>query len=130
MTSTDPAPRRTRQRTAVTAVLQDSHGFRTAQEIHDVLRQHGEAVGLATVYRTLQALVEAGEADVLRTAEGQASYRSCSPEHHHHLVCRRCGRTVELAAPEVESWAQAVAAEHGFAEVDHHVELTGRCATC
>ncbi|MBK8460926.1 MAG: transcriptional repressor [Micropruina sp.] len=130
MTSTDSAPRRTRQRTAVTSALRESDSFRTAQEIHDLLRQHGHAVGLATVYRTLQTLVEAGEADVLRTADGQASYRSCSPEHHHHLVCRHCGRTVELAAPDVERWAQAVAAEHGFAEVGHHLELTGRCATC
>ncbi len=104
--------------------------FRTAQEIHDELRRSGDPVGLATVYRTLQGLADAAEVDVLRTTDGQTAYRACSTGHHHHLVCRQCGRTVELAAPEVEAWSRRVAAEQGFTEVDHQVELTGRCAQC
>src|SRR3712207_9181622 len=80
--------------------------------------------------RALQALAEDGEVDVLRGADGEAVYRRCSPVHHHHLVCRSCGATVEVADAPVERWAARVAAEHGFADVDHQVEVFATCATC
>jgi Fur family ferric uptake transcriptional regulator len=123
-------PRPTRQRSALLAVLEEPAGFRSAQELHARLRERGEPVGLATVYRTLQALVEAGEVDVLRADDGEASYRHCSPEHHHHLLCRSCGHTVEVSDPPVERWAARVAAEHGFADVRHRLEVFGTCAKC
>lgn len=124
------SPRTTRQRRAVSAVLGDLDGFHSAQQIHDRLRQRGESVGLSTVYRTLQALADAAEVDVLRTDDGAAIYRRCSSGHHHHLVCRACGRTVEVEGPTVERWADNVAAEHGFSEVAHTLEIFGRCADC
>lgn len=122
--------RPTRQRAAVAAVLEETEGFRSAQELHGLLRERGEGVGLATVYRTLQALADAGEVDVLRTADGESVYRRCSAGHHHHLVCRSCGRTVEVEGPAVERWAQRVAAEHGFVEVSHTLEVFGTCSSC
>ncbi|RJK97233.1 transcriptional repressor [Vallicoccus soli] len=122
--------RSTRQRTAVRAALADVDEFRSAQELHDLLKQRGEAVGLTTVYRTLQALADAQEVDVLRNPDGESVYRRCSRGHHHHLVCRSCGRTVEVEGPAVERWASAVAAEHGFTEVSHTVEVFGLCAEC
>ena len=123
-------PRRTRQRTAVDGILADRDDFRTAQEIHDDLRRLGERVGLTTVYRTLQAMTEAGELDALRTAEGETAYRRCSTGHHHHLVCRSCGRTVEVTGPAVETWANAVAEQHGFRDVSHDLEIFGTCREC
>ena len=125
-----PGVRATRQRTAVSEMLDRLDDFRSAQEIHEQLRRRGDGIGLTTVYRTLQALVDAGEIDVLRTPAGEASYRRCSRHHHHHLVCRTCGRTVEVEGPAVEHWAERVAAEHGFAEIDHTVEILGVCARC
>ena len=122
--------RRTRQRTAVQEVLAELHEFRTAQQIHDELRKRGDSIGLTTVYRTLQSLSEAGELDALRNAEGETAYRRCSDGHHHHLVCRSCGRTVEVSGPAVERWANAVAAEHGFREVSHDLEIFGTCDSC
>jgi len=122
--------RPTRQRAAVSAALDSINDFRSAQELHDLLKQRGQAVGLATVYRTLQALAEAGEVDVLRTDEGEAIYRRCSSGHHHHLVCRECGRTVEVEGPAVERWAASVARQHGFSDVSHTIEVFGRCAEC
>ena len=81
--------RSTRQRTAVADVLGRVDGFRSAQELHDLLRHDGASVGLTTVYRHLQALADAGQVDVLRTDDGEAVYRRCpTDEHHHHLVCR------------------------------------------
>lgn len=125
-----PGLRATRQRAAVAKLLDQVDDFRSAQELYEQLRQSGEGIGLTTVYRTLQSLAEAGEVDVLRTASGEAIYRRCSSHHHHHLVCRRCGRTVEVEGPAVESWANRVAAEHGFADVSHTVEVFGTCADC
>ncbi|HEY5979197.1 MAG TPA: transcriptional repressor [Microlunatus sp.] len=127
--STSPQ-RRTRQRAAVQEVLAELHEFRTAQQIHDELRKRGDSIGLTTVYRTLQSLSEAGELDALRNAEGETAYRRCSDGHHHHLVCRSCGRTVEVSGPAVERWANAVAAEHGFREVSHDLEIFGTCGSC
>jgi Fur family ferric uptake transcriptional regulator len=125
-----PARRQTRQRTALTSLLGELDGFRTAQELHALLRQRGDAVGLATVYRALQALVDDGLVDLLRNEDGEAAYRRCSPVHHHHLVCRSCGTTVEVADPPVERWATRVAAQHGVADVSHQVEVFGTCGSC
>ena len=133
MTSTEspiPGARPTRQRRAVAAALRSFDDFRSAQEIHDLLRRNGETVGLSTVYRTLQGLADAGDVDMLRTEEGEAIYRRCSTTHHHHLVCRSCGRTVEVKGPTVERWADSVAAEHGFTEVSHTLEIFGTCPSC
>ena len=136
MTSTDdsspavPGGRPTRQRRAVVEAMASFTDFRSAQEIHELLAQRGEAVGLATVYRTLQRLAEAGEVDLLRTEDGEAIYRRCSPTHHHHLVCRDCGATVEVEGPAVERWTRTIAEEHGYAEVSHTLEIFGVCGSC
>ncbi|HET7477370.1 MAG TPA: transcriptional repressor [Dermatophilaceae bacterium] len=122
--------RPTRQRVAVAAMLAGAEDFASAQDVHARLRAAGESVGLATVYRTLQAMAADGEVDVLRTDDGEASYRACSRGHHHHLVCRSCGRTVEVEGPTVEQWADRVSAEHGFTDVTHTLEIFGSCEDC
>jgi Fur family transcriptional regulator, ferric uptake regulator len=123
--------RQTRQRAAVSAALDSVDDFRSAQDLHALLRARGETVGLATVYRTLQSLADAGEVDVLRVTDGETVYRRCdSEEHHHHLVCRECGRTVEVEGPAVEQWTGRVADEHGFVDVSHTLEVFGTCRTC
>ncbi len=122
--------RPTRQRKAVAAALGDVEDFRSAQDIHALLRRRGDDVGLTTVYRTLTALADAGEIDVLRTPDGESVYRQCSTGHHHHLVCRQCGLTVEIEGPAVETWATKTAHRHGFAEVEHTLEIFGTCTAC
>ena len=122
--------RPTRQRRAVAAAMESFDDFRSAQDIHELLKRAGENVGLSTVYRTLTALADGGEVDVLRTEDGEALYRRCSGKHHHHLVCRDCGRTVEVEGPAAERWADAVAAEHGFIDVSHTLEIFGTCRSC
>nr|WP_210035436.1 Fur family transcriptional regulator [Pseudonocardia parietis] len=123
--------RATRQRAAVTALLDRIEDFRSAQEIHEELRRTGEGIGLTTVYRTLQTLADGGEVDVLRSATGEAVYRRCETEHHHHhLVCRQCGAAVEIEGPAVESWAQSVAEKYGYTDLSHTLEIFGLCARC
>jgi len=125
------AVRATRQGAAVQAVLAGSTSFRSAQDLHAELRQRGESVGLTTVYRHLQMLSDAGAVDVLHTPEGETVYRLCGTgEHHHHLVCRGCGLTVEIEGREVEHWARRVADAQGFVDVDHTVEVFGTCGAC
>jgi Fur family ferric uptake transcriptional regulator len=131
MTGTKPARRLTKRQTTVADALGDTVDFTSAQDLHARLRAAGHSVGLATVYRALQTLSEEGDVDVLRTDDGEAVYRRCSTgAHHHHLVCRSCGRTVEVEGPTVERWADAVSAEHGFRDVTHTLEIFGTCADC
>ncbi|MFE9854342.1 Fur family transcriptional regulator [Streptomyces sp. NPDC005780] len=134
ISGTNAAPvrgRSTRQRAAVAAALDEVDEFRSAQDLHDVLKHRGDSVGLTTVYRTLQSLADAGEVDVLRTSEGESVYRRCSTgDHHHHLVCRMCGKAVEVEGPAVETWAETIAAQHGFVNVAHTVEVFGTCVEC
>jgi Fur family transcriptional regulator, ferric uptake regulator len=123
--------RGTRQAQALAAALAGLPGFASAQEIHAELRRKGEHVGLATVYRHLQALSEQGSVDAIRDASGETLYRQCGTSvHHHHLTCRVCGRSVEVEGRAVEQWAERVAAEAGFTDVGHTVELFGLCPEC
>ncbi len=131
MTSPATPQRRTRQRVAVEEAQASVPEFRTAQEVHELLAQRGTRVGLATVYRTLQALAEAGEADVVRTPDGQVAYRACArTHHHHHLICRRCGHAVEAEFEGLEAVLDDFGRRHGFTAVDHDLELFGLCPAC
>ncbi|HYO41346.1 MAG TPA: transcriptional repressor [Nocardioidaceae bacterium] len=117
----------TRQRDAVRAIFSRLDGFHSIQDVHARLRDGGDAVGLTTVYRAVQSLAEDGELDSIRTDSSEALYRRCSTEHHHHLVCRACGRTVEVAGPAVERRARRVAEEHGFVDTSPTVEVFCTC---
>ena len=123
--------RGTRQAEALAVALERMPGFSSAQQIHAELRDQGEQVGLTTVYRHLQVLSEDGTVDTIRDASGETLYRRCrSDAHHHHLTCRRCGISVEVEGRAVERWAAQVAAEAGFTDVGHTVELFGLCPAC
>lgn len=126
------SPRRiTVQQRALRGALAATDEFVTAQELHESLREAGVRIGLATVYRILAELVAAGQLDTMRSPAGETRYRQCEVTgHHHHLVCRGCGRTEEVTAPAVERWARSVADQFDFCEVDHEVELTGMCRAC
>jgi Fur family transcriptional regulator, ferric uptake regulator len=121
--------RNTWQREAVREALGDAEGFVSAQALHSTLRETGSPIGLATVYRALASLAGEGEADSLQQ-DGESLYRACTSGHHHHLICRNCGITVEIEADPVEAWAHRVAAEHGFTEPSHIVDVFGLCADC
>ena len=127
---TGASVRSTRQRAAISALLDTLDDFRSAQEMHDELRRRGENIGLTTVYRTLQSMAAAGMVDMLRTDTGESVYRRCSEHHHHHLVCRSCGSTIEVGDHEVEEWASAVAAKYGYSDVSHTIEIFGTCSDC
>ena len=112
------------------SVLERVGGFASAQELYQMLRRDGDGIGLTTVYRALQSLLDDKMVDLLRREDGEAIYRLCGDNHHHHLVCRSCGSTVEIEGSSVEKWAEAISQEHGFREVGRSVELFGLCQSC
>jgi len=122
--------RRTWQRDAVRDALGEQDGFVSAQVLHAGLRDSGSSIGLATVYRALADLAADGAADQLQH-EGESLYRACgSTGHHHHLIYRSCGKTVEISAGPVEAWARSVAADNGFRDAEHIVDVFGLCSDC
>ena len=123
--------RRTRQRSALEETLERTSVFQSAQQLHAKLLGVGETVALATVYRLLQSMVSEGEVDALRSPDSETKYRRCQrKEHHHHLICRQCGHTIEIAETTVQRWAEKTARQHGFRAVSHTLELVGICGTC
>ena len=121
----------TARQDAIRQALAEAGTFVSAQDLHARLRSAGHRIGLATVYRTLHALAEDGVVDALRAWDGQRIYRVCgSREHHHHLLCRSCGRAVEVPGSALEEWAARVAQEHGFTRVTPIAEFFGTCADC
>jgi Fur family ferric uptake transcriptional regulator len=110
--------------------LRRAGAFRSAQALHLELVQSGQKVSLATVYRNLQALAAEGLIDQVRVEGAETLYRVCAEEgHHHHVVCRACGKSAPVAGPDFEAWADAVAAA-GFTQVGHRLEITGLCPAC
>lgn len=116
---------------AVVSALDSQVGFTSAQELHETLEAEGIAVGLTTVYRTLNALNRSGRVDVVRDRTGERLYRlRPADEHCHYLVCRTCGFSTAVEASFVERWADDVAETLRFTEVEHTVELSGVCSRC
>lgn len=123
--------RATWQKRALAAALADTDTFRSAQDIHAELRSRGDRIGLTTVYNQLRAMSSAGTVDVLRAEDGEVLYRRCATDgHHHHLLCRDCGKTVEIDAPDIEAWATKTARARHFTDVTHTIEIVGTCQSC
>lgn len=121
--------RQTKQKDAIRAALGECSEFISAQSLHSRMEEQGEHIGLATVYRQLNALADAGAADTLRL-EGQQLFRLCGDDaHHHHLVCESCGKTVEIDPPS-EEWLRSIASKHGFTVSHHTLEVFGTCENC
>jgi Fur family transcriptional regulator, ferric uptake regulator len=102
----------------------------TAQQLWSRLRKRDSATGLATVYRTLALLSDKGVIDTLSHHGSEQCYRLCGDEHHHHLLCERCHRVVEVRQCGLDDWVTAAAEQHGFVATDHRVEIVGLCRDC
>lgn len=122
--------RPTRQRAAILEALGRAGRPVTAQALHARMQRTRGGPGLATVYRTLQALAHAGLATTFPTGEGELAYKLCEPGHHHHLICEGCGLVVEIPSCEVEPWATRTARRRGFTVSSHQAEIFGRCGSC
>jgi Fe2+ or Zn2+ uptake regulation protein len=120
----------TPQRLQVAAALAAAGRQLTAQELWEQLRRRTPAIGRATVFRTVEALVAAGVARRLELENHVYGYVACQPEHHHHLACSACGRVDEIGETYVRAVAERVAADTGFQIDDARLDFYGRCARC
>jgi Fur family ferric uptake transcriptional regulator len=121
----------TRQRDQVAQIVLLSEEHLSVDEILRLLRQQGEAVGTATVYRTLEVLVESGLVRAHDFGEGFKRYEAMpSQAHHEHLICERCGRVVEFQNERLERMLPILADEHGYEHQRHRVEIYGVCGDC
>lgn len=122
--------RLTAQRMIVAEALARGGAAVSAQELYERLRRRHPRLGLATVYRALEAQVESGMAQRLERPGHVYAYVACSPEHHHHLVCTTCQRVLDVDETVLRSMLKGVRERHGFA-VDHaRLDLYGQCAAC
>ena len=119
--------RMTGQRELVVGAIAAKIGAFTSEALVDELRPQG--IGRATVYRTIEMLDRLGLLTRMHLGDCHG-YTVCDDGHHHHLVCRSCGFTVEVEGGDAESWAAEVARAHGFSEASHTIEIFGTCADC
>ena len=122
--------RLTEPRRALAALIVDQNGHFTAAELVAAARARRLGVGRATVFRTLEALEEIGAVERLDLPSGEHAYVGCEPAHHHHIVCSRCARTVEIDDAGLRPVVREVARETGFRVDDHRLELFGLCPAC
>jgi Fur family ferric uptake transcriptional regulator len=120
----------TRQRLLIAQELAESGTQLSAQELYDRLRVKHPGIGRATVYRVLEALVHVGAARRLERPGHVYSYVACAPEHHHHLICTRCGRVEAIGETQVQELSDGIARRYKFKIEDSTLDFYGMCATC
>jgi Fur family ferric uptake transcriptional regulator len=120
----------TRQRLLVANALAGSGRRLTADQLYRTLRRREPGIGRATVFRTLETLVEAGVARRLELDGHVYAYVACLPAHHHHIACTSCGRVEEIEEAYVTPIVGRLAKEMGFEIDDARLDFYGRCATC
>ena len=109
---------------------QEDDGHLTAEDLHRLLHQQGEDIGLATVYRALTRFVEAGLVDKHTFDDDSSVYELASEEHHDHMVCISCGAVIEFFDDVIEQRQLAIAKKNHFELTDHRLVIYGKCQHC
>jgi Fur family ferric uptake transcriptional regulator len=120
----------TRSRQAVLNIVVKANRHLTAAEVYRKAKARHSGIGLTTVYRTLDLLVELGYIQRVHLAEGCHSYASVARPHGHHLVCAECGRAEAFEDCDLASLTRALQARTGYQVNLHVLELMGRCPAC
>jgi Fur family ferric uptake transcriptional regulator len=126
----DSGHRLTVARKRVAALIGGQAGHFTAADLMDDARQRKVRVGRATLFRNLDLFTELGALERLDLPTGEHAYVACAPEqHHHHVVCRSCGKAVEVEDSGLQSVVEEIARRSGYAIETHRLELFGLCPT-
>ena len=120
----------TRPRRRVAELLGQRRGTFTAADLLDDADRQTMAVGRATVFRALELFTELGLLERIDLPTGEHAYVACEPTHHHHVVCSRCGRSVEFDDAGIAEIARQVERRTGFRIDRHRLELFGTCTEC
>lgn len=123
--------RLTRQRDALLEAVFATHRHFSAEDLHRDLEQSGHSVSIATIYRSLNLLVEGGLIQGLDVGNGRVLYEhTLGHQHHDHMVCVDCGKITEFVSPEIEALQEEAAKAHKFNVVAHSLKLFGYCSNC
>jgi len=122
----------TQQREAVAEVVFSSSDHLSVDDIEQQLRGSGERIGKATIYRTLDLLVQSNLVDEHDFGEGFKRYehRLSREPVHEHLICLECATVIEFRSPELQEIEARIALEHGFLPSRHRLEIYGLCSSC
>ena len=120
--------KQTRQRRIIVQHFLQLNSHVDAEELYEKTRNAGHDFGLATIYRTLNLLTEAGLAEQKSFTDGRSVFEVNVPDQHHdHLICLDCGHVLEFENQEIEDLQVRVASKHGFELKSHRLDLFGRC---
>jgi Fur family transcriptional regulator, ferric uptake regulator len=123
--------RTTAPRRALSGLIARRSGHFTANDLIGDARSRKLPMGRATVFRTLDLLAEQGQLERIDLPSGEHAYVACAPEeHHHHVVCRNCGKSAEVADSGLQSVVREIARRSGYAIDNHRLELFGLCPAC
>jgi Fur family ferric uptake transcriptional regulator len=122
--------RLTRTRRAVAALIDARDGAFSAADLVADARGHRLGIGRATIFRAIELLAEIGALERIDLPTGDHAYVPCGPAHHHHVVCRRCSRSVEIGDLGLAALARDIARKTGYRIDEHRLELFGLCPDC
>ncbi len=122
--------RATPRRIAVLAALMARRTYVTARDLHLSLLRVQPRLGQATVYRTLELLVDCGLAETFPQPNNELRYAFCSARHHHHLVCKGCGLVAEVPGCALQPVERELERQSRFAISDHALTFFGTCQEC
>lgn len=111
-------------------LFSEEHAHLTAQEVYNYLRPRLPAVNPSTVYRALERMTHAGKVSVSDMWGGATVFEVVGEEHHHHLVCENCHRTITLRDETVKSLFDNLSQEYNFEMTTNHLILFGHCKKC
>ena len=112
-------------------LAEDLNQHLSAEELYAILKERGEQIGLATVYGTLELMVEAGIVHKLQFGDGRSRYEVADADHHHHhLICNRCGQVFEVPMDWLEELEQSIEKDYDFEITGHHLKIYGICSAC
>ena len=122
--------RLTPQRIMVVDALHSVESHISAEEIFGKLKEKYPYANISTVYRTLELLKELGLAAEIEIGDGIARYHAREHSKHHHLICNKCGKTIELPEAELQPLAASLLRSHKFKADVSHLALFGLCSQC
>jgi Fur family ferric uptake transcriptional regulator len=122
--------RPTAARRAVVDLIARHDGHFTAADLVDDARRRGLRIGRATIFRTLDVLVELRAVERLDLPTGEHAYVACEPVHHHHVVCSNCGRSSDANDAGLRAVVRDIERQTGYRIDEHRLELFGLCPAC
>ena len=120
-----------KQREQILAAFIKTRNHPTVDDLYNSVKKKHPKIGLATVYRTMKVICDCGLASEVDFADGVSRFeRKYRHQHHHHLVCIKCGKVIEVTSNQIESLQKKLAKQHNFASTRDTMKIFGLCSKC